>query len=75
MLSLVGVTPGAEREAIDAVIRSWALVLDEVAARGRGFTARTASAGEDALAVALDERAKAVGKPCRQGTRVDAAGS
>ena len=61
MLSLVGVTPGAEREAIDAVIRSRALVLDEVAARRRGLTARTASAGEDALAVALTSAQKRLG--------------
>ena len=61
MLSLVGVTPGAEREAIDAVIRSRALVLDEVAARRRGLTARTASGGEDALAVALTSAQKRLG--------------
>ena len=61
MLSLVGVTPGAEREAIDAVIRSRALVLDEVAARRRGVTERTASGGEDALAVALTSAQKRLG--------------
>ena len=73
MLSLVGVTPGAEREAIDAVIRSRALVLDEVAARRRGLTARTASGRRRCPCRRADERAKAAGKSRREGPRVDAA--